>query len=108
MTNPGGKSAFPVISGHGILSTGLTKREYFAAAALQGLLLKVETSENFTGKITPQIITEIAVNCADALIDELCVNQEKRRTEREESKESARKWLERIGKGKGSENDDNN
>jgi hypothetical protein len=47
------------------ISTGLTKREYFAAMALQGLLTdneSVNTREEFAG---------YAVKFADALIEEL-------------------------------------
>ena len=45
------------------ISTGLTKREYFAAMALQGLLA------NDSGLITSKAID--AVKAADALIEEL-------------------------------------
>lgn len=45
------------------ISTGLTKREYFAAMALQGLLAQ--------GGIVYQSSVKSAVEYADALIDEL-------------------------------------
>ena len=48
---------------------GLTKREYFAAMAMQGLLSTVP--ESFNGRE----IAEISVNMADALIEAL--NKEK-------------------------------
>ncbi len=58
--------AFPLISDEGyIINAGLTKREYFAAMALQGLLTDNESPnsrEEFAG---------YAVKFADALIDEL-------------------------------------
>jgi hypothetical protein len=58
--------AFPLISDEGyIINAGLTKREYFAAMALQGLLTDNEsanTREEFAG---------YAVKFADALIEEL-------------------------------------
>jgi hypothetical protein len=58
--------AFPLISDDGyIINAGLTKREYFAAIALQGLLTDNEsanTKEEFAG---------YAVKFADALIEEL-------------------------------------
>lgn len=45
---------------------GLTKREYFAAMALQGLI-----PWNKSGKIDPDSYAMLAVACADALIQEL-------------------------------------
>jgi hypothetical protein len=45
--------------------SGLTKREYFAAMAMQGLLSTVP--ESFNGRE----IAEISVNMADALIEAL-------------------------------------
>jgi len=58
--------AFPLISDEGyIINAGLTKREYFAAMALQGLLTDNESPnsrEEFAG---------YAVKFADALIEEL-------------------------------------
>jgi hypothetical protein len=58
--------AFPLISDDGyIINAGLTKREYFAAMALQGLLTDNESPnsrEEFAG---------YAVKFADALIEEL-------------------------------------
>ena len=45
---------------------GLTKREYFAAMALQGAL-----ANKFAHERTIEMITESAVKLADALIDEL-------------------------------------
>ncbi len=46
-----------------VVSTGLTKREYFAAAALQAILADNSVSKNFAAFQ--------AVACADCLIEEL-------------------------------------
>ena len=46
-------------------SVGLTKREYFAAAALQGLMADYYNAEGMRS------IAEIAVEVADALLAEL-------------------------------------
>jgi hypothetical protein len=59
------ESAFPIIAKDYIIDGGLTKREYFAAMALQGLLTDNESPnsrEEFAG---------YAVKFADALIEEL-------------------------------------
>jgi len=45
------------------MPTGLTKREYFAAMAMQGIL--ANTSEEF---INSSAIANVAVRCADALL----------------------------------------
>lgn len=47
-----------------IISGGLTKREYFAAMALQGMLSRVDTSD-------VKYLTERATKISDALINEL-------------------------------------
>ena len=47
------------------MAYGLTKREMFAMAAMQGLL------SNSAGKYTYNEMTERAVNCADALLEKL-------------------------------------
>jgi methyl coenzyme M reductase beta subunit len=62
-------------------SIGLTKREYFAALAMQGLLANNMIFNSF-GKetITKNILTEIAVISADALINYL--NKEKDATDK--------------------------
>jgi hypothetical protein len=52
-----------------LAKTGLTKREYFAAMAMQGLLSTVPESFNGTE------IAQLSVNMADALIEAL--NKEK-------------------------------
>jgi hypothetical protein len=59
------ESAFPIIAEDYIIDGGLTKREYFAAMALQGLLTDNESPnsrEEFAG---------YAVKLADSLIEEL-------------------------------------
>jgi hypothetical protein len=57
--------AFPLISDEGyIINAGLTKREYFAAMAMQGLLSDYE-SESI------EDYSKYAVQLADALIEEL-------------------------------------
>jgi hypothetical protein len=56
--------AFPLISDDGyIINAGLTKREYFAAMALQGLVTKNNNEYDYC-------VTS-AVKFADALIEEL-------------------------------------
>ena len=51
---------------------GLTKREYFAAKAMQGMAASAFWSENFTDKEADlQKAMEIAVKSADALLEAL-------------------------------------
>ena len=54
----------------GIAYAGLTKREYFAAKALQGLLANPNV-EGQKPALSQATIAERAVGCADALIDAL-------------------------------------
>lgn len=55
---------------------GLTKREYFAAIAIQGILSFGGTETNQNPKdTTPQYIAEAAVIYANALIEELNKNE---------------------------------
>nr|WP_290226343.1 hypothetical protein [Trichocoleus desertorum] len=56
-------SVFPLYDGE-IIATGLTKREYFAAIALQGLMASTTFADGPHN-------AELAVNAADALIAEL-------------------------------------
>jgi hypothetical protein len=59
--------AFPLISDEGyIINAGLTKREYFAAMALQGIITNKDGLD-----IKIEYIVESAVDAADALIKEL-------------------------------------
>ena len=67
MTNPN-DPAFPVISGEHL--SGLTKREYFAACAMQGLLAAPRTCE------VNDDLVEVALSCANALIFKLNQHQE--------------------------------
>lgn len=65
MTN-GNDMAYPLDAGEGILAGGLTKREYFAAMAMQGM-----QADNPGLGCTPEYIAKYAVRMADALIAEL-------------------------------------
>ena len=49
---------------------GLTKREHFAAIAMQGWLARCSTVPH-TYKLDPSDIAEVAVSMADALLKEL-------------------------------------
>jgi hypothetical protein len=60
------KSAFPIIAEEYIIDGGLTKREYFAAMALQGIIANKDGLD-----IKIERIVESAVDTADALIEEL-------------------------------------
>lgn len=68
MKTKGDESINAIFLQHGLthdshVDTGLTKREYFAAMALTGIISKPTWSDEDTAKH--------AVNCADALINEL-------------------------------------
>ena len=56
--------AFPFVVDECNLEDGLTKREYFAGLAMQGIL-----ADGQTGKL--KLIAEDAVKVADALLEEL-------------------------------------
>jgi len=59
--------AFPLISDNGyIINAGLTKREFFAAIAMQGIITNKDGLD-----IKIEYIVESAVDAADALIEEL-------------------------------------
>ena len=60
-----GCPAFPVVSGHDIYSTGLTKREYIATKALEGLLASGPHDCSVSG------LAHDAVLYADALMARL-------------------------------------
>lgn len=56
------------------MSGGLTKREYFAACAMQGLLAGlgiVEEAGDLKGLVMPKEAAQVSVNYADALLAEL-------------------------------------
>lgn len=59
------KSAFPLVdnvqTGH--IEAGLTKREYFAAMAMQGAMVNADIDS-----LCAQGAAEVAVNLADALL----------------------------------------
>jgi hypothetical protein len=59
----GKESAFPLV---GYRGTGLTKREYFAGLAMQGMF----SQHGFLLKDTVEL-AEIAVKCADELLKQL-------------------------------------
>ena len=64
-------NAFPIFQADGrynLLEIGLTKREYFAALAMQGLMAADADKVN---RWSPRMLAQVAVDNADALIDEL-------------------------------------
>jgi len=58
------------ITGNGALTIGLTKREYFAAIALQGILAGTSGQESLA-HVHPSSWTISAIQAADALIEQL-------------------------------------
>lgn len=66
----GDRAAFPITFGS---RDGLTKREYFAAVALQGLLADSEnrTDDRKEGETCCQATARLAVEHADCLINAL-------------------------------------
>ena len=66
------KPAFPFVKtvGKDTLSLetahGLTKREYLAALAMQGIL-----SSQFETSLTPETVADYAAHCADGLLNAL-------------------------------------
>ena len=50
---------------------GLTKREYFAAMAMQGLLSNFLEQGHYGNSTSFPMVGEIAVSCADELLKEL-------------------------------------
>ncbi len=75
MTNPNEPINFfsEAMTGVGINHTvGLTKREYFAAMALQGLMIDLlVTADTSPDDIPDHVLAKEAVKAADALIIEL-------------------------------------
>ncbi len=55
----------------GILQEGLTKREYFAGLAMQGLLVNFNKNDLYGNPNSSLIISKIAIKCADDLLKEL-------------------------------------
>ena len=77
MTTKPNEPAFACVSNN-FIQEGLTKREYFAAIAMQGLLTRVPKRENYQvdlGILESQRIAAESVIMADKLIEEL--NKEK-------------------------------
>lgn len=69
------KQAFPSLH-----HSGLSKREYFAALAMQGLIVGItqfRTEQGLTDIIVnrPKAVSELAVRYADMLIEELSKGQ---------------------------------
>ena len=60
------------------LNTGLTKREYFAAMAMQGLLMNYVVNGQYGSHPDFPMVSSIAVRCADSLLEELEKNDSKR------------------------------
>jgi hypothetical protein len=59
--------AFPLINNEGyVINAGLTKREYFALMAMQGIIANKDGLD-----IKIERIVESSVNTADALIEQL-------------------------------------
>jgi len=59
---------------------GLTKREYFAAIAMQGLLSNPEWMKEYKGEkylMQSDIVADVALKHADALLDKLAVEPER-------------------------------
>jgi len=63
-------NAFPRMFGNDAPQDGLTKREYFTAAALQGILAREDSPYRSKDKFLKSI-TSISVELADQLIIEL-------------------------------------
>lgn len=60
------------VNGFEYHTDGLTKREYFAAVAMQGLVSRMFIGESCSeGVLRARMIAQAARLCADALIDEL-------------------------------------
>jgi hypothetical protein len=69
------EGAFACVDSKSFLQKGLTKREYFAGLAMQGLLSNPELikagSFDFISKGTEKRISQIATNISDDLLAEL-------------------------------------
>jgi len=53
------------------LFSGLTKREYFAGLAMQGLLVNYKENGHFGNSEWQPMVSEFAVKCADELLKQL-------------------------------------
>jgi hypothetical protein len=68
MTNPN-DSAFAAYTAHGSGQSGLTKREYFAAMAMQGIITADLESEKDASLPASSVVTAaLSVKYADSLI----------------------------------------
>lgn len=67
-TNPNDPINSVIVNGHG--DSGLTKREYFAAMAMQGVLANPTTVASYTIKDTNDL-AEVCLKLTEALITEL-------------------------------------
>lgn len=65
MTTIANDSMHPILDGTHVPEFGLTKREYFAAMAMQGICA------NTNQRLGPRELTETAVRIADHLIQQL-------------------------------------
>ena len=68
------KPAFPIEDAENATAYGLTKREYFAARAMQGLLSNPEWMKEYKGEkylMQNDVISEIAIKTADKLLSDL-------------------------------------
>jgi len=73
-----GESAYPLPEY--FRSMGLTKRERFAMAAMQGLLSDLDSLERATGggeNLSFDSISRIAINHADSILDQLNKTKDK-------------------------------
>ncbi len=73
--NNSDQSAFPLAIEGGLTNqnhiAGLTKREYFAAMAMQGLLMNYNQNGMYGNNISCPKVEIFAVQCADQLLKEL-------------------------------------
>lgn len=68
----GSEAAFPLISPDGMsINQGLTKRKYFAAMAMQGLLVNYNKHGHFGNSEYQPMVADFAVKCADELLKAL-------------------------------------
>jgi hypothetical protein len=77
MENNKDKSAFPINRAHLGIELGLSKREYIAAMAMQGLLANYQSQvdmlnqPSYNGTNFDHVLAENSVAFADALLKEL-------------------------------------
>lgn len=71
MTNPNGPAFSQHIDPYNGIALGLTKREYFAAMAMQGILSNPGLNPEKRGGAAREWLSEVSCKVADALIAEL-------------------------------------